>query len=366
LYSVTKFAANEGFLFTNITTNGVWCKDERDLRLTLDRLFAAGYDGAICVSVDAYHKQNPIKLKNFIKTALSIWRRPDLISIAYVTGADRATKNKLSTLARLLGGRLCGFGKNNSYIKGDDFFIKILKIDLSPIGKAANLKDGWQDDRWFKEDYCKGPGNVFFIEPSGAVKPCCGYASGSKALLVGNIKKNSVSDIFKNVRQNRFVYDIFNSGLSEMRKRLTTSGIKFPGKTSNNCFFCQHIINMKKYIALFIVTLAAIASTSAFAQYTEDLQNSDEAPPGIEIKKVNNDVSVLVPKGSKMYMRNKSTYVQESADEYAARQFVETNKRLAKLEEENRQLVEEIKYLKSKLTLQENSVEKDAGETSEN
>jgi hypothetical protein len=123
---------------------------------------------------------------------------------------------------------------------------------------------------------------------------------------------------------------------------------------------------MKKYIALFIVTLAAIASTSAFAQYTEDLQNSDEAPPGIEIKKVNNDVSVLVPKGSKMYMRNKSTYVQESADEYAARQFVETNKRLAKLEEENRQLVEEIKYLKSKLTLQENSVEKDAGETSEN
>lgn len=241
LYSIIKFAVDRGFLFTRIVTNGVWYRDRRDLKNRLERLFDSGYDGSICVSVDAYHRQNLEKVAGFIKTAQSVWRRPDLISIAYVTGRDRATEAKLQRLAGLLKARLSAFRGTHPNIKSKNIFIKIADIDLSPIGKAEKLEDPW-DGKWFKEDYCKGPGNVFFVEPSGDVKPCCGYASGSDELTIGNIKKDSVSGIIENIRQNLIVYDIFSSGLSRIKERLIKRGIRFPGRTGNNCYFCHYIL----------------------------------------------------------------------------------------------------------------------------
>ena len=247
LYSVTRFAVKEGFFFTQIVTNGVWHKNDDDLRSCLERLSNCGYDGSILLSVDGYHKQDLRKVARFITVARSIWRRQDLVSIAYVTGRDSATKQKISKLAELLGARLKHFGTRYAHIKSDGIFIKIGKIDLSPIGKAVRLKDPW-DGRWFKEDHCRGPGNLFFVEPSGEVKPCCGYASESRVLSLGNIKKDTVSRIVENIRQNRIVYAIFNSGLSSLRKRLGRCGVKFPGKTGNNCFFCHYILERHEKI----------------------------------------------------------------------------------------------------------------------
>jgi MoaA/NifB/PqqE/SkfB family radical SAM enzyme len=241
LYSITRFAVKEGFLFTRIVTNGVWYKDGKDLKQSLEKLFKAGYDGSICLSVDAYHEQNLRKLAVFIKTVQSIWRRPDMISVVYVTGKDPATKRKLSGLSKLLEGRLFNFRGRHPCIRSADLFIKIGKIDLSPIGRAARLKDPW-GGQWFKEDRCKGPGNVFFVEPSGEVKPCCGYASGSAALSIGNIKKDSVSKITKNIRQNRLLCAIFDSGLSRIKTGLVKRGVRFPGDAGNNCFFCHYIL----------------------------------------------------------------------------------------------------------------------------
>lgn len=238
---LVRLAVKNGFLFSRIVTNGVWYKNKRGLKSALVRLFNAGYDGSICVSVDAYHKQDLRKLAGFIKEARKIWRRPDVVSIVYVTGRDARTKRKLARLAGLLGARLSGFGFSHPRIASDELFIRIDRIDLSPVGKAARLKDPW-DGRWFKEDMCKGPGNVFFVEPSGEVKPCCGYSSESDALSIGNIKRDTVPVILKNIRQNKIVYAIFNLGLSRIRDNLVKSGVKFPGKTSNNCFFCHYIL----------------------------------------------------------------------------------------------------------------------------
>ena len=241
LPSIIRFAVKEGFLFTRIITNGVWHKDGDSLRRVLKNIFDAGYDGSISVSVDAYHKQNLRKLVQFIKTAIFLWRRPDLVSIVYVTGRDSHTKEKLSKLAGLLGGRLSSFETSHPCIRSDKIFIKIARIELSPIGKAEKLKNPW-DGSWFKDDFCKGPGNVFLIEPSGDIKPCCGYASELPELTIGNIKKGSVPEVLKNIRQNIIVYDIFNLGLSHIKDRLTKDGMIFPGKTSNNCFFCHYIL----------------------------------------------------------------------------------------------------------------------------
>jgi hypothetical protein len=182
------------------------------------------------------------KVARFIKTAVAVWQRPDVVSLACVSGArDRETAAILKALARLLKAKVMKSPAGRLYLKSVSIFIKVYGIELAPTGKAAGLKDPW-DGRWFKEDYCKGPGNVFLVMPDGDVKPCCGYASDDKALTVGNIRRDSARDILKSVRRNRFASTVFDSGLSAIRKRLEGSGVRFPGKTSSHCFFCEYVL----------------------------------------------------------------------------------------------------------------------------
>lgn len=228
LCALVKKAVSERMLFGKIMTSGVWFATKKELDEKLRRLFKAGYDGDICVSVDAFHKQDIRKLSLFINTALPIWRRPDMVSVAYVTGSrERETREKLKRLKRFLH---------------KPFFIRVHKIRLSAAGKAGNSKDAW-DGKWFKEDHCKGPGNIFFVSPGGSVRPCCGYAPDSPALDIGNIRTDAPGELVKNFERNRFVRTVFRSGLSRIRKRLEKAGFVFPGRTSDHCFFCDFLLN---------------------------------------------------------------------------------------------------------------------------
>jgi hypothetical protein len=259
MLAVVREAVRQGMYFDRIMTNASWFRGEDELKISLSRLQAAGYDGSICVSVDTFHAQDIGKIALFIKTAISIFARKDVISIAYVDGdasplmslrgAKRrsnllinATEEKLTILAKMLSGRLIGFGTTHPRIASKDIFIKIARIELSPVGRARHLKDPW-DGKWFKEDHCKGPGNVFLVMPDGDVKPCCGYASDLKGLTIGNIGRDSVKSLIRNARRNKFVNAVFTKGLTSIRKDLESSGTKFPGKTSNHCFFCHHVLS---------------------------------------------------------------------------------------------------------------------------
>lgn len=238
LYSLIREARRLGMFFDRIMTNGVWYKDRANLKESLRKLHRAGYDGSICISVDAFHRQSLRKLALFVRTAVSIWDRPDLISLAYVAGSREAeTSKKIGRLIAALKAVLTG----PSVIKGSSIFVKVFRIELSPIGKAERLKSPW-GRRWFKEDRCKGPGNVFFVLPDGSVKPCCGYATDLPALTIGNIKKDSALSIIKKMRKNRFVRTVFDSGLTAIRKRAERLGFIFPGKTEGHCFFCHYVL----------------------------------------------------------------------------------------------------------------------------
>ena len=244
LLSVVKGAAGSGIFFGRIMTNGVWYKDKEALTQSLARLYEAGYDGDICVSVDAFHRQDLKKVARFIEEALSVWRRPDVVSIAYTAGAKESqTINKLKILSRLLKSRLVRFGGRNPTIRGRWLFIRILKIEMSPVRNGIKPTSHPWGVKWFREDYCRGPGNVFSVMPDGSVKPCCGYATNCKELTIGNIKRDTAQAILNNAKRNRYVRTVFNSGLSAIRKRLERAGIKFPGKASNHCYFCSYILS---------------------------------------------------------------------------------------------------------------------------
>jgi len=239
--AISKEAARRGTFFSRVMTNGGWFRTEKELIQAMRRLFAAGYDGNFCLSVDAFHHQELNKCASFARAATVIWARPDIVSIAAVQGAKNdETRKRIAELARLLDGRLAGPRNRPFAIKGAGLFAKIFYIDLSPIGKAASLKDPW-DGRWFKDDLCMGPGNVLFVLPDGTVKPCCGYASDADILTIGSIKRDSPEQLLKNARKNLFISSIFSSGFHPVRKRLERAGVRFPGKTTNHCFFCHYI-----------------------------------------------------------------------------------------------------------------------------
>ena len=286
LCGISAAAVKNRMAFGRIMTNAAWHKNNDELRRALLRLKESGYDGEVCISVDAFHRQNVKKISKFFETASAIWNRGDVISIAYTSGQrEMETKGMLMKLAKLLKARLTGFGKSHPRIKNKSLFIKIYKIDLSPVGKAGKLKNGW-GGRWFQEDRCKGPGNVFFIMPDGDVKPCCGYAHHSKRLTIGNIKRESAKEIASNAMHNAFVFTVFKYGLTKIRKRLEKLGVKFPGKTANHCFFCNYILTAipKKILdkcldaakVLFVgIFLTAALSTPSFAQ-TQGLKTSKD------------------------------------------------------------------------------------------
>ena len=242
LYRISRLGLELDMYFDRLMTNGVWFKDKTHLKQVLFKLYDYGYDGAICVSVDAFHRQSLEKLKLFMETALKIWGRGDLISIASVRGAeDEKTLKILRDLADKLDAKLNIFLGGAMAIKNSRLFMPINFIDLSPVGRASKIKNAW-DGKWFKEDFCAGPGNVFLVEPDGSVKPCCGYAGHNKLLTVGNIARDSAEMIIKNIESNFFTRAVFTRGLSGIRERMEKKGVKFPKKTTNHCFFCNYLI----------------------------------------------------------------------------------------------------------------------------
>ncbi len=241
LFAVTEQAVALGFLFGLVTTNGRWFKTAAQLRRTLEEMRERGYDGSFGISVDAFHGESVAKPALFIDTALALWNRPDIARVISVRGArDRETEAILDALAAALKAELVRVGGHRA-IRNDALFVPITTIDLSPVGKAGPLLVPW-GRRWFKEDYCQGPGQVLYILPNGDVKPCCGYATDSERLTIGNVHKHTAAEILKIASRNPFVCAVYRDGLTGIRKRLAERGVVFPGATSNECHFCHHLL----------------------------------------------------------------------------------------------------------------------------
>jgi hypothetical protein len=241
LFAVAAAAARNDLFFDRITTNASWFKTPAELRRALKELRDAEYDGTFGVSVDAFHESDLGKVALFLRTAAGIWDRPDVAQILAVRGArDRATTVRIRRLTRLLGAKIvtrCG----RRFIKAEYLLLPLAMIDLVPVGKADGLRDPWRT-AWFKEDYCQGPGQVLYVLPDGSVKPCCGYATDSERLTIGNIYSDSAERILRKAARNPYVRTVFERGLSRLRGRLAADGVRFPGRTDNHCFFCHHVL----------------------------------------------------------------------------------------------------------------------------
>jgi MoaA/NifB/PqqE/SkfB family radical SAM enzyme len=210
--------------FGKIFTNAVWWSEEKELVDKLNLLFDGGFDGKITVSLDKFHNQDLKKVEKFIETAYKIRQYNDLVSFAAVKdGDDEITKKMLE------------------YFK--KYELKTDWIDYIP--QDFNDEKFWQSPKWFKDDFCKGPGNVFYVHDNGDIAGCCGYANEEKGLILGNIAEETYESLMKNAQKSEIMNIAYGGGFEEEIRKLENDG-KIFGKTDKHCLFCRKLIELKR------------------------------------------------------------------------------------------------------------------------
>lgn len=253
LAAVCRTAVSQGLYFDRLMTNGDWFTDEGDLEGALSDLFEAEFDGTFGLSADAFHGQDPGRLAAFLTAVFRIWGRKDCAEILSVRSPDDGPwVEDMRTLAERLGGRLVlrdgeprgiadAAPRREEAAAGETLDIPILRFACSAAGTDA----GWGARRWFREDFCEGPGNVFYVHPDGSVAVCCGFANENPSLIVGNILEDDYDSLMKSAEKNPHVRLAYEKGMDARRRELEAGGVKFPGMTDDICFFCDYLYRNK-------------------------------------------------------------------------------------------------------------------------
>ncbi len=239
LIEVTKAAISHDLMFDQIMTNGDWWRDEADLTDTLQKLYDAGYDGKIGLSWDSYHGQTTERMETFIRVVQKIFGE-DSINIQTVEdrgalrGAEPPVEGVESKRKQSL--RMRARGRHSPP-----------EVPVYPLPRTYTSDDprAWQARRWFKEDYCQGPGNILYVHADGNIAPCCGFANENPALFIGTIH-DSFESIMQKAASNPMIKICYKEGLSHYRrhglkKSLRSQKKKLSGKCSDICSFCDFV-----------------------------------------------------------------------------------------------------------------------------
>ena len=257
ILKITEFAVKKDFLFDRIMTNGIWWNNESELLKKLSILYDSGYDGKICLSYDSFHNQNLQKTVQFIKTVLKIFGKTSLEIQSVVKFSEKNKKIKKTSLFPLLQelSELLSCKQKIIFQKKSTALLKIVKenifendyfeipVFIFPQSLESKNPESFKSRKWFKEDFCEGPGNILYIHSDGSIAPCCGFSNENSQLFIGTIN-DSFSKILENAKENKMISLCFTDGLSSKIKKI---GIK-KGKTDDICTFCDFICNSNKFL----------------------------------------------------------------------------------------------------------------------
>src|SRR5438270_3082674 len=104
LVALTRRAAELGFRFDKLMTNGVWYTDAANLRDVLASLRDAGFAGKLGLSVDKFHGMDVAKLTEFCRVAREVFDRDTILSLSYASRAPAKGLEPIERLAKELGG----------------------------------------------------------------------------------------------------------------------------------------------------------------------------------------------------------------------------------------------------------------------
>jgi organic radical activating enzyme len=243
--ALTKRAAELGFRFDKLMSNGVWHRDAKHLKSVLAKLRDAGFTGKLGLSVDKFHGLAIEKLAEYCRVARKVFARDTILSLSYASQSPDRGLEPIRRLAKELDAVIEWSDLLKHYLfVSDDLTMTLNWNHLATVERAEGLGNAnpW-DGAWFREDYCEGPGQALIVNPKGEVKPCCGFASDLDQLTIGNIHTDSVEAIIRAARKHPYVGTVFRKGLTAIRDEiLARDPAALPGATSNHCYFCWHVL----------------------------------------------------------------------------------------------------------------------------
>src|ERR1700736_750243 len=101
--TVCRRAAELGFRFDKIMSNGVWHTDDAHLEAVLTELAAGGYTGKLGLSVDKFHGVHTAKAAEFCRVARRVFDRDNIVSLSYASRHPDLGLEPAHALARELG-----------------------------------------------------------------------------------------------------------------------------------------------------------------------------------------------------------------------------------------------------------------------
>jgi organic radical activating enzyme len=243
LHTLCRRAADLGFRFDKIMSNGVWHADADHLRSVLTELAATGFSGKLGLSVDKFHGQHTAAAAEFCRIAREVFQRDTIVSLSYASRHPDQGLEPVRELAQELDAIIDWSPMLHRYLLvSPDLTITLNWNHLAPVERAEKFTGAW-DGEWFAEDYCEGPGQALIVTPRGEVKPCCGFASDLDQLTIGNIYQHTVKEIIQRARKHPYVGKVFREGLLAIRDEiLARDPDALPGATSNHCYFCWHVL----------------------------------------------------------------------------------------------------------------------------
>lgn len=261
LCRIISSAVEKGLYFDRLMTNGVAFKDAVDLQQKIEKLFKSGYDGVFGISYDAFHAQKADDISLFIKTVEAVYKERNHVSIV-CTKKDTADEKTLLMLKELAEKLDLSFeDEAETHFpsallykdKLETFINDGLEYDYIPVETISYIEENvldekaWQSSEWFAEDYCAGPGHVYYVHANGNVAACCGYANECSDLILGSINTMSYREIAEAAEKSckkGFLRTVYKTGLLKEAEKLEKKGHKFPGKghTKDNCLFCRYYL----------------------------------------------------------------------------------------------------------------------------
>jgi hypothetical protein len=243
VHTLSRRAVALGFRFDRVMTNGVWFRDRDHLEAVLGPLADCGFPGKLGLSVDKFHGIHTAGAAEFCRTARRLFGRDNIISLSYASRRPDQGLEPAHALARELHAVIEWSDALRRYLLvAPELTMTLNWNHLAPVERAERLSGAW-DGAWFEEDYCEGPGQALIVNPKGDVKPCCGFASDLDQLTIGNIYRDSVSDVIENGRRHPYVGKVFREGLTAIREEvLARDPQALLGATSNHCYFCWYVL----------------------------------------------------------------------------------------------------------------------------
>jgi MoaA/NifB/PqqE/SkfB family radical SAM enzyme len=243
LHTLCRRAAELGFRFDKVMTNGVWQESDAHLEGTLSRLAEAGFTGKLGLSVDKFHGRHTDKAAEFCRVARRVFGRDNIVALSYASRAPDQGLEPVHELARELDAVVEWSDVLRRYLLVSRDLTMVLNWNhLAPVERAERFAGAW-DGTWFEEDYCEGPGQALIVTPRGEVKPCCGFASDLDQLTIGNIYHDSVAAVIQRGRRHPYVGKVFREGLTAIRDDILARDPEaLPGATTNHCYFCWYVL----------------------------------------------------------------------------------------------------------------------------